>query len=98
MIKVDRIYVPVNMALALFHKSLKKSNYLRKGYRENRIFCLIVLPIGIAYWPLSFRLESLGPIYSAWNRNRGNRGGISEQREEGKLKGPLEQEIVTRDR
>ena len=65
--KVDRIYLPVNMAVALFHKHLQKNrNIFERGIGKIRFFC-IVLPIGIAYWPLLFRSESLGPIHSAWN-------------------------------
>ena len=57
-IKVDRIYLPVNMALALFHKHLHKHrNIFERGIREIGLFfvlyCLLVLPIG--------------PCYSAWN-------------------------------
>ena len=53
--KVDRTYLPVNMALALFHKHLQnKLKCLRKGYRENPDLLLIELPIEL-------------PIDSAWN-------------------------------
>ena len=53
------------MALALFHKHLEKSKYLRKGYRENRIFCLLycllVLPIGPCY-------SLVEPLGTSWQR------------------------------
>ena len=71
--KVDRTYLPVNMALAIFRKQFKKNRNISEwGIGKIRVFFCIVLPIGIAYWPLfiplgitraySFRLESLGPI------------------------------------
>ena len=64
MIKVDRIYVPVNMVLALFHKHLQKNrNIFERGIGQIRFF-LIVLPIGIAYWPLLFRCGITAPCYS----------------------------------
>ena len=52
--KVERTYLPVNMAVALVHKHLfNTSEYPWKGYRENRIcfllYCLLVLPIGSCY-------------------------------------------------
>ena len=55
MIKVDCIYLPVNMALALFHKHLKKlRNIFERGIGEIGFFLIelpivlpIVLPIGL---------------------------------------------------
>ena len=62
-IEVDRIYVPVNMALALFHKHLQTNQYIfERGIGEIGFFfdwiaywyCLLapVIPLGItrAYW------------------------------------------------
>ena len=58
-IKVDCTYLPVNMALALFHKHLsQKRNIFERGIGEIQ-FLFYCIAYCIAYW---FRLESLGPI------------------------------------
>ena len=62
MIKVDRIYLPVNMALAFFINNCKQIEIFVKGVSGKSGLFLIVLPIGIAYWLLLFRLVSLVPI------------------------------------
>ena len=59
MIKVDRIYVINNMALAFFLNNYKKIEIFVKGVSGKSRFSFIVLPIGIAYWPYLFRLESM---------------------------------------
>ena len=45
MIKVDRIYVIVNMALVIFHKQLLILEIFPKGVSGKSCFCLIELPI-----------------------------------------------------
>ena len=64
--KVDRTYLPVNMALALFHKHLKKSrNIFERGIGKT-VFFLIELPIGIAYWPLLFPCGRTAAVIVYW--------------------------------
>ena len=66
--QVDRIYLPVNMALALFHKHLKKHrNIFERGIEKIVVFCCIVLLIGIAYWPLLFLCGRTAPVIPLWN-------------------------------
>ena len=69
MTKVDRIYVPVNMALALFHKHLKTNRNIfergigKTGFVFNCIaywYCLLasVIPLGIT------RAYCRSPVYA----------------------------------
>ena len=57
--EVDRTYLPVNMALAPFHKHLRKNEISLKGVSGISGLFFNWIAYGIAYW---FRLESLGPI------------------------------------
>ena len=49
-----------------FQNDIKIPVFCQNRHPQQIGFFCIVLPIGIAYWPLLFRLESLGPIGIAY--------------------------------